>query len=235
MRRRGVDATYEHLARLLGALASPTRLALLHQLRTPRLVSDIRAPPSLTRAGEREDRPLARQTVAHHVEQLAAAGLVHRVPMPDGRGEGYTLHHPALFALLDEVRRLGKLRSVVGDGGADTVEHAPPAIRLPPPPRVVVAYGREDGAAFPLPPTGGGPWRLGRAASCPLRLDHDPWVSGEHAEIARVPGGYVLTDLRSRNGTWVDWARAEPDRPVPLGPGALIMAGRTLLVFQPGP
>lgn len=221
---------YDDLARLLEALASPTRLHLLHQLREPRLVSDIRVQPSLTRAGENPARPLSRQTVTHHVEQLVEQGLLARVPMPDGRGDGYVLHQASLFALLDEVRRLAKLRSVLGDDDSETVaERAGADVALPPAPRLVVAYGREDGAAFAL----GTRAKLGRAASCDVRLDHDPWISSEHAEIERGAGGFTLTDLRSRNGTWVNWKRVTPGRPVALAPGALVMAGRTLLVLQP--
>lgn len=224
-------ARYQDVARLLEALSSPTRLAILHQLRAPKLLSAIRVQPTLTRSGESPDRPLARQTVSHHVEQLAEHGLLQRVPMPDGTGEGYVLHQASVFALVEEVRRLAKLRSVVPEDPGRTVA-APeaPAIALPPAPRLVVAYGREDGAAFPL--AGASRLRIGRAAGCEIRLDHDPWISGEHAAIERSGDGFALADLGSRNGTWVDWARVAPGRAVALRPGALLMVGRTLLVLQ---
>lgn len=222
---------YDDLARQLEALASPTRLAILHQLRSPRLLSDIRVQPSLTRAGESPTRPLARQSVSHHVEQLVGHGLLHKVPLPDG-GEGYALHQASLFALLDELRRLAKLRSVIPEDPGETVAHQePPSIRLPAGPRLVVAYGREDGAAFAL--AAGERWRIGRGARCEIRLDHDPWISTEHATLARTPSGFALTDERSLNGTWMDWSRVAPGRTVALAPGALIMVGRTLLVLQP--
>lgn len=227
------QARYDDLARLLEAVASPTRLAILHQLRAPRLVGDIRVQPSLTRAGENPERPLSRQSVTHHVEQLAQHGLLQRVPMPDGRGDGYVLHHASLFALLEEVRRLGKLRSVIADDPADTVARADePRLDLPPPPRLVVAYGREDGAAFALDDARGQQWRIGRSASCEVRLDHDPWISSEHALIERGPDGHIVTDARSRNGTWVNWTRLSHGERVPLPSGALLMVGRTLLVLQ---
>lgn len=45
--------------------------------------------------------------------------------------------------------------------------------------------------------------RIGRGEDCGLRLDH-PSVSRAHAEL-RVDGdGWRLSDLRSKNGTWVD-------------------------------
>lgn len=223
-------ARYQDVAQLLEALSSPTRLAILHQLRSPRLVSAIRVQASLTRAGESPERPLARQTVSHHVEQLAEHGLLKRVEMPDGSGEGYVLHQASLFALVDEVRRLAKLRSVVPEDPTRTAAVAEqPAFELPPPPRLVVAYGSEDGAAFPVV---GARVRLGRATGVDVRLDHDPWVSGEHAVLEATPTGFALTDLDSRNGTWVNWARLRPRRPTELRSGDLLMVGRTLLVFQ---
>lgn len=223
---------YADLARLLDALASPTRLAILHQLRAPHLLSDIRVQASLTRAGENPERPLARQSVTHHVEQLVAHGLLHKVPMPEG-GDGYVLHQSSLFALLDEVRRLAKLRSVLGDDDAGTVaQRDEPAIRLPPAPRLVVAYGREDGAAFGLADDVGARVRVGRGAACEARLDHDPWISSEHVAVERTASGFAVTDLESLNGTWLNWERLAPQKRVPLPSGALLMVGRTLLVFQ---
>lgn len=44
---------------------------------------------------------------------------------------------------------------------------------------------------------------IGRAADCDIHLDDDS-VSREHAEIRRETEGYVLHDLESTNGTWVN-------------------------------
>jgi diguanylate cyclase (GGDEF)-like protein len=44
---------------------------------------------------------------------------------------------------------------------------------------------------------------LGRDAKCDIVLD-DPNVSRLHARLERVDGGYVLVDLESTNGTFVD-------------------------------
>ncbi len=50
-------------------------------------------------------------------------------------------------------------------------------------------------------------FRIGRAADCALILDDD-YVSGDHASLARREGGdWVVTDLGSTNGTFVNEVR----------------------------
>src|SRR3954470_24219588 len=36
---------------------------------------------------------------------------------------------------------------------------------------------------------------------------NDTLVSGQHARLAAVPGGYEAVDLDSKNGTWIDNVR----------------------------
>lgn len=47
---------------------------------------------------------------------------------------------------------------------------------------------------------------IGRAPGCAIRLD-DQSVSREHAQMVRVPGGWSVADLGSKNGTSVNGAR----------------------------
>lgn len=47
---------------------------------------------------------------------------------------------------------------------------------------------------------------IGRDKENHISLD-DPFVSSRHARIERKPGGYVLLDLQSRNGSYVNGAR----------------------------
>lgn len=53
------------------------------------------------------------------------------------------------------------------------------------------------------------PLRIGRSRSSPLLLRDDS-VSQAHAEIAVRDDGVFLTDVGSKNGTWVNGARLEP-------------------------
>lgn len=225
---------YATLAGHLGALASETRLELLHALRTPQSLNEIRVLPSLTRGSENPERALSRQAVTRHMEQLLDLGLLHRMPAAGGRGDLWVLNHERLFAIVDEIRSLAKLRPLAGMPSAgETVEQAPPgAPRLPTGPRLLVAYGRDDGVAFALDRPVGGRWTIGRAPTCDIRLDYDPYNSGENSRLEHTAAGFSVEDLGSRNGTWVNWERLAPRRPRALRSGDLLTVGRSILVFQ---
>lgn len=63
---------------------------------------------------------------------------------------------------------------------------------------------------------------IGRAPENDLAID-DTLVSREHACITREIGGFVLSDLRSKNGTWLNGARVSA--PVKLRDGDLLRFG----------
>lgn len=73
------------------------------------------------------------------------------------------------------------------------------------------------------------PLLVGRDERCGLVVD-DPEVSATHCELRATPEGVSLTDLDSRNGTWVGGVRVRSavlDRPCAL------RVGRTVLGFEP--
>lgn len=227
----------EPMARDLEVLASPTRLELLHVLREPRPLHEIRVHASRSRTGERIGRPISRQAVTRHLEVLQEADLVRRLPGEGGReGDRYLLNHEHVFALVDEVRNLAKLRPLARDGlepGRTLARGEADAPKLPPGPRLLVAYGRDDGVSFSLDGPPGTRWRIGRAPGSEVHLDYDPYLSGTHAILDRDEHGIVLRDSESRNGTWVNWRRLAHDQVRILAPGDLLTVGRSLLVFQP--
>src|SRR6185436_18608872 len=57
----------------------------------------------------------------------------------------------------------------------------------------------------------------------------DPHVSRRHAEIVRTPGGIVLRDLGSRNGTFIGQLAVKE---VLLASGAEIKVGTSTLRFE---
>jgi len=69
---------------------------------------------------------------------------------------------------------------------------------------------------------GSGGIRLGGSSSGTIPV-LDPMVSREHAEIRFLSGGYVIVDLGSSHGTWVDGQQV---REASLRPGAPHPAGQ---------
>lgn len=73
---------------------------------------------------------------------------------------------------------------------------------------------------------------VGRAPRCELRVD-DARVSGEHARIQWTGTAWVVRDLASRNGTFVNGSRIEPGREIELGLGAeLAFGGRQAAAWR---
>jgi FHA domain len=71
---------------------------------------------------------------------------------------------------------------------------------------------------------------VGRGAGNDLCFPADSTVSERHAALERQDGGWVVRDLGSSNGTYVNGTRlAGPRR---LGPGDTVALGRTRLVFR---
>jgi pSer/pThr/pTyr-binding forkhead associated (FHA) protein len=88
----------------------------------------------------------------------------------------------------------------------------PRAIRLAPPPR-----GGRSGLG----------WVIGRSRHCDLVLG-EPTVSRLHAELREENTGWVIADLGSTNGTWVNGWRVQRAE---LSPGDEVVLGAQRLVF----
>ncbi len=88
-----------------------------------------------------------------------------------------------------------------------------------------VVSGTDVGQRFPLQPSN----RIGRAADNDIVL-RDGQVSRYHAVISYSEQGYVVADLGSANGTWINGARIT--RPTPLRPGDSLRMGNDELVLQ---
>lgn len=62
----------------------------------------------------------------------------------------------------------------------------------------------------------------------------DLGVSRRHALIKRTAAGFEVTDLSSRNGTWLNAERLIPHQPYPLKSGSLLRLGHLqLLIMYP--
>lgn len=75
---------------------------------------------------------------------------------------------------------------------------------------------------------GGKPVTIGRGAAADVVVD-DPALSRLHFKIKREGREYLLKDLNSQNGTWVDGRRAGQAK---LHHHDCILAGRTIFLFK---
>lgn len=86
----------------------------------------------------------------------------------------------------------------------------------------------EDGATAQRWELGENPLEVGRDESADIVVE-DQSLSRRHFLIVREGKHYLLKDLNSQNGTWVDGRRAEATR---LSHHDCILAGRTLFLFS---
>jgi DNA-binding transcriptional ArsR family regulator len=219
----------------LRALAEPNRLELLRKLQVPRALEEIELHPTRRDRARRPDRPLSRQGVERHVRALQGMGLVQaRRAERDGREvQEYVVNHARLFVVVDELRRLSLLRAL-GAAAADTVardEVLELAPALPPGPALVLVWGANEGAVYPL--RGAGPWPVGREKGLAVSLPHDPFTSKRNAVLRRAASGFAVESLPStRNGTRVNWVPVPEGQRVPIAPGDTLGVGRSLLLFR---
>lgn len=89
---------------------------------------------------------------------------------------------------------------------------------------LIVRAGAQAGARFPL---GEMVTRLGRHPDSEISLD-DITVSRRHAQIERMPEGYIVSDAGSLNGTYVNQERVERKL---LRHGDEVQIGKFRLVF----
>jgi pSer/pThr/pTyr-binding forkhead associated (FHA) protein len=89
----------------------------------------------------------------------------------------------------------------------------------------------EDSAYQPAIRLRGGKITIGRTPQCHIFLP-DPTVSRQHAVLSVTADRILLTDLKSRNGTWVDEQRIESTT---LKKGQEIRFGDTVFVLSGDP
>ena len=228
---------YEKLEEYLSALAYSSRLELLHILRSPRGVQDIRVAPRRLRAGENPERAVARQTIQGHLDKLMDIGVVLSREAPDKRGREYLVNPQRLYQIMEELRKVGTATADAPMPHDGTVDLGASRPKSPPPgPRLLLVHGLHEGKAFPLRAedlSEGRGWVIGRKEGLPVSLDYDPYVSSENAEVVQEGRDFRLLDLRSsKNGTHLNWRRLERDERPVLASGDVVGVGRSLLVFR---
>ena len=224
----------ESLAEDLDALSNLQRLRLLHLLTRPRYAEEIA-----------DALGMSRQSALKHIEKLQERGFVRSLHGRRSTGPviEFLVVPQRLFATGIAIGNLGNLepeggpsvktddRTVVmevsgpapaGDGAAESgVRHA----------HLLLMNGPAAGTRFALK-SDVSRWTLGRDEDRQLRLSHDPFISGRHAEVQSDGLGHVLVDVFSANGTFLNFARMPRGGRVPLKVGDVIGVGHTFLVYQ---
>lgn len=219
------------LAASLAALSSPTRLALLRALRTPKRLRDIVVKLADSDGG----RPLSRQAIREHLDKLADLGFVSaRTASEDADAAEFVVNHQKLFAVSEEFRLLGRIRPTAEPSNPTVAAGGAGGVSLPERPSLVLVKGPEEGQVFELAGSGQR-WRIGRHRDVEVPLDFDPFVSGDHAAVSRQGEHFFVADLPdSRNGTWVNFRQIPKGEARPIAHGDLIGVGRSLLLFRLG-
>lgn len=140
-----------------------------------------------------------------------------------------------VVVLRRDLRAPRDARPLVADAGrapkpvkapkAAKAEKAPKA-KAGGPRSLVVVEGPLTGTVIPL---GAADVTIGRAPSSTLVLDDD-YASNAHARLSLVNGAWVVQDLGSTNGTWID--RQRITTPTPLSVGHQLKVGRTVLELR---
>ncbi|GAA2180820.1 antibiotic biosynthesis regulator FhaB [Brooklawnia cerclae] len=115
--------------------------------------------------------------------------------------------------------------------GGGIVHQAPPApvpTAPPEPARIVITSGRAQGTWASLPAVGE-EIVLGRAADCQLDVDDD-YASSRHARVWHDREGFVVEDLLSTNGTYVNGQQIS--QPTRIGFGDVVRVGRSQLQLE---
>lgn len=92
---------------------------------------------------------------------------------------------------------------------------------------IVVTTGSDKGKKVEMRD---GDMKIGRAGSCAVSVNGDEEISREHSLIRVSGASYVLYDLASRNGTYLNGARIKEARS--LQDGDEIVIGNTTLTFK---
>jgi pSer/pThr/pTyr-binding forkhead associated (FHA) protein len=102
---------------------------------------------------------------------------------------------------------------------------APVAPAAPPTHLVVVDPPEQRGRAYPLGPE----VSVGRGSGCQVQVD-DTFVSTVHARVFLGDGNYVVEDLGSTNGTYLN--KRKVDGPMTMNRGDRLQVGNTVLELE---
>ncbi|HUB09604.1 MAG TPA: sigma 54-interacting transcriptional regulator [Myxococcales bacterium] len=130
---------------------------------------------------------------------------VERQPLSDGMDIAVGSFHATFREVLEDIGGVTSKIDTLGSGDDDG-----PSL-----PKEIFLTAQEVGGGKPIQVPLGSSVTIGSASAVGLRLDH-PTVSGKHARVTRQEGRLMLTDVGSRNGTWLNGMRLY-EAELPLG------------------
>ncbi|MBN1179012.1 MAG: protein kinase [Anaerolineae bacterium] len=158
-------------------------------------------------------RALARTPEARYGTMEGFVNDLESLPGATGRGPAGPLEGaaaPSVTARLDaSIVSIGPRLVVMGTGAT---------LLLPSQDQVLV--GRSDPLVAPAPDVDLGPYGGGQAG-----------VSRRHARFLRGPKNWMLEDLQSTNGTFINEVCLQPGRPAPVRHGDRVRFGQLALMF----
>lgn len=223
----------EELEDAFRALANINRLKLLVTLQSPRGYSEIELTPSRSSGQGSKDRPISRQAVRSHIEELRDIGVVVETD-DDDRKRRFVVDRSRLYAIVERMRELTTVEPTVEPGGQTMDLTGEPRAPQPEGAHLALVRGVAEGRTFRLE-TGdpGSHAVIGRSTEVDVPLDYDAFVSAEHAHVLEKADGFYLRDLpKNRNGTFLNWSKMERGTVAPLSSGDVVGVGRSLLVFR---
>jgi len=143
-----------------------------------------------------------------------------------------------VLVLRRDLRAPADARQIAARGAAPRAPKAAKPARAPRATRVsskvkgtklVVVEGPLAGTVIPLDDTNAPQITIGRAPDSTIVVDDD-YASSRHARVYSSEGKWVVEDLGSTNGTWIERTRITSATALPIG--APLRIGRTTLQLQ---
>jgi len=219
------------LASPLTVLGSEVRMAIVEQLRSPKILTEIEVSSSRSD----RDKPLARQTVKEHLERLKEAGFVvsRQAERDHGTTTEYLLDHRSFYALGEHLSRLSEPAPADEPGGSTRHRRSARSGEPVEGPALVLVKGAEPGTSWRLGPKQGPTWTIGRRREADISMHFDPFVSADNSRIRHREGTFTVEDLpTSRNGTHLNFTPIDEGAEHELADGDLVAVGASVLVYR---
>jgi hypothetical protein len=171
--------------------------------------------------------PTCRRPLPDRLSECAFCSREPATAPPPSRARASTGSKPAAARAPDRPANPDTAPTVLARLGPTTDEYLEKTVVLRERPVLSVTRGPGMGLVYEVKTAG--PTSLGRAKVNDIVLNEDVAVSSEHCRIRPEDGAFVLHDLKSTNGTFVNDKRVSRQ---PLAEGDTIQVGETYLQFR---